>query len=504
MDRRAKLLLLLLAAVSAARVLAFGVLDRRPLFGGWEAPDLQRSMFYHYGLRGHLDWTFAEQIARDGFKPPLWYGGVPVLFGWKDSLSAFDFLAVNAVALVVTMLVVAALASRIGGPRAALPAAVLTAALPGIAWRVGMIGVEQTHMALLPLAVLLCLALLKQAERSARHATIIGALLGAVVGASLLVKWNFGAYIALPLLLTLAFGLSTPLATLAGLATAAAVSAGLFLAWMLPYADLQDILQQGAVGESDGESFAVYVDALRTSLGPAGLALLPVAVIGLVTRPAERPPHPLRAAALVLSAIVGLLALHALIPHKESRYLLPALPLLAVLLAGAVAWIDNLPGRVTAWLLLFGMLVTSWMPGPPPPSTWSWAETLRFPVQDDYGIDAVLAHPSLRERERTVVTFALSGEGRFPLLTFLHWELYGRNPNPVLSRSDWDDVTSKACAFDLERSTHFLTSRPLDVQEEAALRSMGFERVIHATPRIADVPSLALWALDARSAPRYR
>ena len=45
----------------------------RPLLG-FEAADLQRSMFYHYGLRGHLDYGFLEQVGRDGFKPPLWYG----------------------------------------------------------------------------------------------------------------------------------------------------------------------------------------------------------------------------------------------------------------------------------------------------------------------------------------------------------------------------------------------------------------------------------------------
>jgi len=63
----------LLVTWSTLRVLLYGAVDRRPLLG-FEAADLQRSMFYHYGLRGHLDYGFLEQVGRDGFKPPLWYG----------------------------------------------------------------------------------------------------------------------------------------------------------------------------------------------------------------------------------------------------------------------------------------------------------------------------------------------------------------------------------------------------------------------------------------------
>ena len=508
-------MLLLLAVGSAVRVIVFGILDRRPLFGGWEAPDLQRSMFYHYGLRGHLDWTFAEQVARDGFKPPLWYGGVPVLFGWKDSLSALDFLIVNALAMAVTVCVAYALARRLGGRRSGLVAAALTAFLPGIAWRIGMIGVEQTHMALLPLIALACLGLLHQTGRSWTHTTAVGAVLGLLVGVGLLIKWNLGAYVAAPLLLTAAFGLRRSVPLLAGLGTAAAVAAALFLAWMLPFADLQDILQQGAQGESDGQESSIYLRELASAFGPAGWLLLAVAAVAPFVKAtpfvADAPvpgepltpqrPHALRwrDAVIVVSAVVGLLALHAAIPHKETRYLLPALPLLAVLVAVPLG---RVPRIAAAGLALMALLswAQPWISGTP--DRFAWNEQLPAPIRDDYGIDAILAHPSLQARERTVVTFALSGPGRFPLLTFLHWELYGRNANPVLSRSDWDDVTSKACAFDLERSTHFLTSRPLDDQEQAALRSMGFEVTIAVRPRIADVPPLTLWALESGSAPR--
>jgi len=510
-DRRTKLVLLAFAALSALRVVGFALLDRRPLFGGWEAPDLQRAMFYHYGLRGHLDWTFTEQIARDGFKPPLWYGGVPVLFGWKDSLSAFDFLLVNALAMAATVFVVYALGRRLGGARGGLLAAAAVTLLPGVAWRVPMVGVEQAHMALLPFAVLGCLALLEQAHAHRPRTLPVGIVLGLTIGVGLLMKWNFGAYVAAPLLLATLLGLrASPRASLVGLLVAVAVAAGAFLLWLMPFGDLQDILNQGALGESGGEPPSIYLQELiGPALGPGGWLLLSLAGLGLVVgaRPPDQGPRPGRDALLIASAAVSLLVLHALIPHKETRYLLPALPLLAALLAWPLGrFAQGRRGALLAWLGVGVLGVVSW--GVPlsqgNPERYAWDEVVPAPVRDDYGLEDLLAHPSLGERERTVVTFALTGEGRFPLLTFLHWELYGRNPNPVLSRSDWDDVTSKACAFDLERSTHFLAGRPLEVQEQAALRSMGFEVVIRGQPRIQGVPELALWALEPGSAPRYR
>ena len=183
---RARLALLLIATAAAARVVLFGILDRRPLYGGWEGSDLQRSMFYHYGLRGHLDWTFAEQVTRDGFKPPLWFGGVPALFGWKPSLSALDYLLVNAAAMGGAVVIAFALGKRLGGARGGLCAAALTAFLPGVAWRIGMVGVEPTHMVLLPAAVLALLALLHEAEhRSLKTAAPVGVVLGVLAGAGL-------------------------------------------------------------------------------------------------------------------------------------------------------------------------------------------------------------------------------------------------------------------------------------------------------------------------------
>jgi hypothetical protein len=505
-----------LAALSALRVIAFAQLDRRPLYGGWEAPDLQRAMFYHYGLHHHLDWTFAEQVARDAFKPPLWYGGIPLLFGWRDSLSVADFLYVNAACVAGMVLGAYLLGRRLGGDRAGVLAAAVCALLPGVAWRVGMVGVEPAHAALLVGAMLALVGLLQSArDAQGGQVALRGVVLGLCVGLGALMKWNFAAYVVPPAAVALVLAGAAAGRAAGGLAVGAAVAAALFGPWALG-ADLADVVSQGMTGEQGTETAAVFVrDLTRRSLGVVGWAMLAASLLGAVAGPRLPPPpprllhapHP-RSEALVLAVAIGaLVALHVAIPHKETRYLLPALPLLAVGLATpASRLLDAGWGRaVLVGVLVLGAAqswVVPWFVQPPQEHAWS--DVLPAPIDDDYDILAVLAHPSLRARERTVVTTSLREQARFPVLTFLDWELYGRNPNPVLSRSDWPDVTSKACAFDLERSTHFLTNRDLDIHEESALRSMGFERVVTVAPRVADVGTLSLWALESRSTPRYR
>lgn len=501
-----------LAALAAARVVLFAVLDRRPLFGGWEAPDLQRSMFYHYGLKGHLDWTFAEQVARDAFKPPLWYGGVPLLFGWKPSLAALDYLLLNALCAAALVIGGFYLARRLGGDRAGVLAAAVCAVMPGIAWRVVTIGVETAHAALLVLSLLALLGLVQSArEARTRDVALRGVALGLCVGAAALMKWNFVAYIAPPALLALVLsGRSALPRAVLGLGLAAFFAAVVFGPWALGYADLSDILAQGARGEAEGERAGYYVSELaRRSLGWLGWLMVGAGAAGLVWGRQDplHAPRPRYEALIVGAAVLALWLLHLWIPHKETRYLLPALPLVAVLLAWPAARLSEVRGGpVVLGVLLAVGAVQSWvMPWfEEPPADHAWSDVLPAPIADDYDIEAVLAHPSLRARERTVVTLSLRPEARFPVLTFLDWELYGRNANPVLARSDWPDVTSKACAFDLERSTHFLSNRQLDLHEESALRSMGFERIVTVKPRIQDVGVLSLWALEARSEPRYR
>ena len=515
--RRPLLIALALAALAAVRIVVFALRDARPLYGGWEAADLQRSMFYHYGLRGHLDWGFWEQVGRDGFKPPLWYGGVPLLYWWKDSLRALDYQVLNAGCAFLLVLGCFVLGRRLGGELSGVLAAALCAFLPGIAWRLPMIGVEPMHAVLL-LGCVLAVVRLVDAARGGGAALRWGMALGGIVGIGALMKWNFAAYAVAPVAVALVgMGGRGRKAAIGGVAVAVTVAAALFVPWALGVADLADVLNQGATGESDGAGLGFYAGELgRRSLGVVGWLAVVVAAAGVAFRErSEAGRLGSLEIPVVGAAVLGLWALHLFVPHNESRYLLPALPLLCVLLAVPMGW---LPARVPGpWLwggvVLVG-LVTSWV------MPWlgavrdaavlsegelfAWDDVAPAPRLGDYGIGEVLSHPSLRARERTVVTTSLRGESYFPVLTFLNWELYGRNPNPVLSRSDWPDVTSKACAFDLERSTHFLSNRDLEIQEEGALRSMGFERVVTVTPWIQEVGTLQLWALEARSEPRYR
>ncbi len=513
-DRRPLLVALVWAVLAAARVVLFALWDKRPLYGGWEAPDLQRSMFYHYGLRGHLDWTFAEQVARDAFKPPLWYGGVPLLNGWKDSLDRLDYLLPNAVCAAVLVLGGYALARRLGGAASGVIAAALCALMPGVAWRVGMIGVEPAHAALLVGALLMLVGLVQSARDGASVDCVVrGVGLGVCVGLGALMKWNFVAYVAPVGLVALGVAGREGLGrTALGLGVAGAMAAVLFGPWALSYADLGEILAQGASGEADGGGLGYYlVELARRGLGAAGwlmvLAGVGGAMVGGPPPVGEAAPRPRAEGAMIGAVVLALWALHLAIPHKETRYLLPALPLIAVLLA----WPAGKLARAKAGMPILGFLlavgaVDSWLVplAAEAPANHGWEDILPAPVREDYGVEAVFAHPSLRSRERTVVTFSLRDEALFPVLTFVQWELYGRNPNPVLSRSSWPDVTSKAAAFDLERSTHFVANRDLDDQEQAALRSMGFERVVTVAPRVQDVGVLQLWALEARSNPRYR
>lgn len=497
-DRRARWLVWGIALVAALRVLLFAAVDQRPHYGNWESPDLQRAMHYHYGLRGSLDWTFLEQVGRDGFKPPLWYGGVPALFAWKPSLSAFDFLVPNALAAGLLVVLASALGRRVGGTAGGVVAATLAAALPGIAWRVTMVGVEPSHAVLLAASCLALVRLREEPERALRWGTALGLLLGA--GA--LMKWNFPAYVVLPAAVALP-GPSWRRVGL-GLGVAAAWSLALFVPWAT-FADLGEVLRQGADEVSHDRGAAWLASASLAGLGRIGTLLaLGAAVAAVLRRRDPAPPAPGRTAPILLAGVLGLLLVHLLIPHKESRYLVPAYPLAAAAVAGVVHLVrgrrllvlGGALGLLAAESLVLPLAQTS--------SARFSLEELPRPIPHDYGLDALVTHPSLRARERTVVTTSVGPVAYFPVLTLLSWELYGRNPNPVLTRSDWPDVTSGPCAFDLQRSTHFLSNRELSMHEELALRSMGFERVVTVAPDVPDLGDVTLWALVEGEEPRYR
>jgi GPI mannosyltransferase 3 len=93
--------------------------------------------------------------------------------------------------------------------------------------------------------------------------------------------------------------------------------------------------ERGLFGEGDAPPFTYYVSSLVSSIGWASAILLPLALLAL------RRGWPLWICA------GAFLLVHSAIPHKELRYLLPALPLFAALSGiGLGLLLDRLPPRL--------------------------------------------------------------------------------------------------------------------------------------------------------------
>jgi hypothetical protein len=492
----------LLALLAIARVLWVVLLDQRPHWGNAEGSDLERMALYDQGLRGLREWSFWGQIWRDGFKPPLWFGGVPLLLSPMASLRWPAVGALQALCLGVAVLGVArsAMSAGLAGPAASgdgrsvpsslgraagVAAALLLCAWPGAAGTASQAGVEPLFAALLAwLPHLLARAIDGGSSRLAAAGP------GLVLAVGLLSKWNFVAYAVPALAVAL---LVAPKAQRPPLAVAAMLGTIPFALWLLGPADLP-LLLRGAGDEPTfspphGREALLWLPrALGAHLGPWGWPAAVLAVLGV-----RRSPF---AAATLLS----LLALHEALPHKDTRYLLPALPPLAIL---AGHGLSTLRPPVRALLLAaaaMGLLDR----GDPPGTAYDSASVLLRPRLDDAGAGAIFDAPTLRMWARPMVTAALRDDpGRAPLRTMVRWELHARGPRAVAMRDDHDDLCSRAAAFDLERSTHVLTNRPLRADEEAALRSLGYQPLAPAVLRVPEPPGgdrFVLW--ERAPAPR--
>ncbi len=498
----------LLVTWSTFRIVLYGLLDRRPLIG-FEAADLQRSMFYHYGLRGYLDYTFIEQIGRDGFKPPLWYGGVPLLFSWRDTLCSLDYLLINAAALLAAVWAVWILGRRVGGSSVAGWSVLCLCALPGVAGGVTVIGVETTHLAFVAWSAVLLLDL-QRSDASFRRA----AAAGLVLGLAMLAKWNVVVYLLLPILWLL---VAVRPARLGGWLPLARVLAALviavltFLLWLVPFADVGGILA-ASQGEStyvvrwSAESLLYYPRELlpKASQGAAAALAALLALVGWWRARSEGPLD--REAGATVKFLVAVIASTLLLltwfPHKEIRYLLPMYPALAVLLAYGLAACTRTLGRpglvgvvVAGGILVAATLVVPWTQRPPesPDGTLPF-EPLRFsPRVDDFGLEFIVRDESLREGGFATVSYSLVGESVLPVGTSLQWELYGRNDVPVVSRYNHATVTQDSCRFDLVRSSHFLTNHVLSAEEVDTITTLGFELHSQSSPRLEQFGALQLW-----------
>jgi hypothetical protein len=497
----------LLVCWSTLRIMLYGALDKRPLLG-FEAADLQRSMFYHYGLRAHLDYGFLEQIGRDGFKPPLWYGGVPILFSWRDTLSSLDYLLVNAIALGVAALVVWILARRLGGALVGAFSVVCLCALPGVAGAATVIGVEMVQ-----LAAMACLVLLLIELASPRATTRTAGVTGVVLGLGMLAKWTLVVYLAVPvlgLLVALRPSDGCDARPLMRLVVALGLAAALLLLWLVPYGDLGAILA-GAGGEAShpsrwGAATLLYYprELLFSSLGVVAAPVVLLSLWGFWRGRAAlaATPEARTSGALLLAVVVSGPLLLTLLPHKELRYLVPIYPAVVILLGWGLGlfWRDSgRAGRAGVGAALAVMvamtLVVPWLDrsGEPEGSEYHYAELRSAPTASDYGLEDVIRHPSLSEGGFAMVTYSIGGEGALAMAAMLQWELYGRNDTPVISRYNHPVVTLPACHYDLARSSHFLTNRVLSALEVDTLTSLGYEPRISSTPRIRSLGTLQLW-----------
>ncbi len=495
--RATKLLAVAAVVLAALRLPWLAARHARPALNA-EAADLQRVMFYHWGLRGHLAWDWWEQVLRDGFKPPLWYGGVPALGAWRTTLDA-EFLAwVQAALLVALAVLVWRAASALAGASAGPLAVAAMLAMPGVAGRFTVAGVEPLHAVLL-------LAWVLTLRRMRAPGVGPPALAGVLLGAGLLAKWSFAAY-ALGPWLGAAFLSRRDARGLGRLVTAGLIGLATFGAWWFTAADPAAVL----AGAGDEPSFPgdpigallFYPRVVVTALGAPGLGL---SVAGIVAARGLEVRADRRDGALLFAAAAAVLLVHVAVPHKELRYVLPALPMVAALAAAPVA--RRFATRGVARLGIVAALLLGGVASALVPATGAaFPGDLRLVPNDyDAGLDAVVAHPSFAGRERNVVTYSLDVTPLFPVMTTLGWAFYSRNATVVVGRGNHVDLTERAAAFDLERSTHVVLDRDLGDQERAAIASMGFRPVVERRPiDLGGFPVLSLWALEPGRAPPKR
>lgn len=507
-----------LAALAVGRVTAHAFLDRRPRYGGAEASDLCNLMFHHYSLQGFFGWTFAEQITQIGHKPPLYYGGVPWLLRGQPSLTYTPLLLVNAVALGLLLWGCFLLGRRLSGPRGGLFALATVAALPAVAGRVTVVGVEILHIAALVWIFELLARLL---EGPPRWRTAFG--LGLLLGGGLLIKWTIGVALVLPAAVVLwaVFRSGNRSALTGRLAGAVMLGLGLLSLWLVPLADIESFT---AAATGEASTFALLGSSPNSYLlrwafrHGLGFALLPAAGVlavawwrrsrdseSLESSPSPAPWLP----ALLAASVASVFLVHWFIPHKEPRYVLLAMPGLGVLLGASLA----IPtGRLShRWSNAAALaLVVLWT------STFLWPYLGydkvpdRYPerplhntiIRHDYGLEQLVLHPTFEDPRGSVVSYSLAGDRWLELRDLLSWEFYARNNDTVISRlPSIPTVNADHASRSLDLASHFVTNRPLTPDERGILQERGFTRISEHSLPLPSAGAISLWARDRDRVP---
>lgn len=490
----ARIVAWLVTLAACARVVVHGLLDRRPRFGGSEANDLYDLARHHWALRGWLGDDFATGLLEDRYKPPLYYGGVPLLLGWQQTLDYAAVLAINALALALALAGAWQLGRRLGGRRAALWAVVVTASLPAVAGRVTVVGVEPLHLAL----TLWSLVGLLELRRRPRWQT--AAALGLLVAAGMLIKWTFvaaaGGGVAVAGLAALTGGRR---AEAGWLAAALAGAGAVFGAWLLLVAQPGSIAAGAAHDPTTsaflGSSSLLYLArwAGEHGVGLPGAAAVLLGLAGLVR---VRSPEGRRVDRWLLAAsALGLLILHTAVPHKEARYLLPAYGPLAVLVAVGLAAVESrgrwgrLATVVAVLALLVGTFTVAPRRGDPQDSH------LRLAIDpDDGGLQALVDRVAGQGKGPVLVASSLSGERWMEVRDMLAWELYARADRPVLLLPPERDLRWQHARDKLLRADRFVCDRSPSEDDLAALAQAGFARVAVLSLPLPGAAHLELWS----------
>ncbi len=360
---------------------------------GWDqSVHLRDSLVYERLLRnpGALSVGFLREILRgsedyplltpSGYYPPLVPGVTAVLY----LLAGRSYGTAMATGILFVALLLAAtwgLGNRLLGRPAGLLAALFLLAAPGVRLNAG------EYMLDLPLTAMVILSawvLLETRGFSRRGATL---LFGLLCGAGMLAKWSFFLFLAPPALLVL---LQVPPESREGGAPLARRLGNLGLALLLAllvilpyYGPILPILVRKTLvhsgGAADGftspftgESILFHLEALPRKL--MGWPLTACVAAGAALFPWRRQPDRRRGLFLVAWA----LALYALftfaVVNKQSRYLLPWLPVLLLIGAGGAAenWrrrgAGSAPVATAAGLLLLALpaagLAGGWRPEP--------------------------------------------------------------------------------------------------------------------------------------------
>ena len=200
-----------------------------------------------------------------------------------------------------------------------------------------------------------------------------------------------------------------------------------------------------------------------------------------------------RPTTLLLASVLSLFAIHALVPHKEVRYLLPAAWAVSLLLGvGLEALCVRGPWQraavaVTLLLLLAG-LIPQYDTTPPD------YEHLRFHLDpSDHGIEALVCHESLRGPAGARVLTFLEGPRESFLRDMIEWEAYGRNEHPVVPLGSLTSLLGEAAEQRLGEASHLITNRRLEPAEREQLERLGFVELEVVELLFSRPPTWSLW-----------